>query len=394
VIVLPLFDREASTFIQPFLDNLIFVHGPPEILHSDAAPEFLSEALHLLTESTGISTTTTLGHAANANGTVEVFWRYWNRCMRLLPDDHYLQWPIFTSRICWAYNTAAHSSLGGISPYEIYHGVPARDSMTSALHSRALDDELEPDDLNDPTAFANAVKTSTSAFVQLARNHTDYIRSVTADRLNLHGHPRTFAIGDRVKVRVPPTHEQMLISGRRSSHISSWRGPCIITERLSTTAYKMTEESSSRTFERVVSNILPYRASSARSADVYEPMYSDPFVISEFIAIRDEPASAFYLAKVVSVSESEIVVHYFGCTTHNIARAVFRPAWHLPDTEIMKLAFIRPANNVPYSGTVQIDSLRNLLVARNLELTSASRLRRKSQKLLFPIHDELFIFDR
>jgi hypothetical protein len=45
VIVLPLDDREASTFIQPFLDRLVFIHGPPDILHSDAAPEFLSEAL-------------------------------------------------------------------------------------------------------------------------------------------------------------------------------------------------------------------------------------------------------------------------------------------------------------------------------------------------------------
>ena len=76
VIVLPLRDREASTFIRPFLDNLVFIHGPPETLHSDAAQEFLSEALRLLTESTGISTTTTLGHAANANGTIEVFWRF------------------------------------------------------------------------------------------------------------------------------------------------------------------------------------------------------------------------------------------------------------------------------------------------------------------------------
>ena len=62
VIVLPLTDREASTFIQPCLDKLVFVHGPPDILHSDAT--------------TRIRTTTTLGHAANANGTVEVFWRY------------------------------------------------------------------------------------------------------------------------------------------------------------------------------------------------------------------------------------------------------------------------------------------------------------------------------
>jgi transposase InsO family protein len=393
VIILPLHDREASTFIQPVLDRVIFVHGSPDILHSDAAPEFTGEALRLLTEAVGISTTTTLGHAANANGTVEVFWRYWNRCMRLLPDDLYLQWPVFASRICYAYNTASHTSLGGISPFEIYHGVPARDAFTGALHQRALDDELASADLNDPVALAEAVRISTTAFTLLARNHTDYVRTTTANRMNLHGHPRTYVVGDRVKIRVPPSHEQMLASGRKSSHITSWRGPCIIFERLSTTAYKMIEESTSRTFERVVSNILPYRATSVPIVTTFEPLYSDPFVVSEIIALRDEPNSLFYLANVVNVTDFEISVHYFDCTNRNISKAIFRPVWHLPDSEIMILSTSQPNGTIPYTGIIQLDSLRNLIVARDLEFTKKRQLRRKSQQVLFPVHDELFIFD-
>jgi hypothetical protein len=394
VIVLPLLDREATTFIQPFLDKLVFVHGPPNVLHSDAAPEFLSEALKLLAESTGIHTTTTLGHAANANGTVEVFWRFWNRCMRLLPDDHYLQWPLFTSRICWAYNTASHSSIGDLSPFEIYYGVPARDSITSDLHSRFIDDELDSVDLNDPLAFAIAVKESVSAFTLLAKNHSDFVRTSTAERLNLHGYPKTYVIGDLVKIRVPPTHEQMLMSGRRSSHISSWRGPCIITERLSTTAYKMTEQSSNRQFERVLSNILPYRATSIRSPIVYDPLYSEPFVISEIIAIRDEPNSSFYLAVVTDVNSDEIVLHYLGCTNHDISKAIFRFSWHLSSSNAIVLSNLAPAGTIAYTGTVRLESVRNLLVARNLELTSKLRLKKKSQKTLYHVYDELFVYNR
>jgi hypothetical protein len=394
VIVLPLVDREASTFIQPFLDKLVFVHGPPDILHSDAAPEFLSEALRLLTESIGISTTTTLGHAANANGSVEVFWRYWNRCMRLLPDDLYAIWPVFTSRICWAYNTAIHSSIGNVSPFEVYYGVPARDFITSGLHHRAIDDELDEVDLNDPSAFAIAVKVSVEAFTLLAKNHTDFVRQSTAERMNLHGYPKTYVVGDLVKIRVPPTHEQMLKSGRRSSHISSWRGPCIVTTRLSTTAYEMIEQSSGRQFERLISNMLPYRATSSRSAAVYVPIYSDPFLVDEFIAIRDEPNSPFYIAKVTDVTDVGICVHYYGCTNPDISRAIFRPAWHLPNSDVIILANSVPDGAVKYSGVIQFESLRNLLVARNLEMISSRRLRKKSQKLLFHIYDELFIFNR
>ena len=48
VVVIPLANREASTWLQPFLDRIVFTFGAPDVLHSDAAPEFLSEALALL----------------------------------------------------------------------------------------------------------------------------------------------------------------------------------------------------------------------------------------------------------------------------------------------------------------------------------------------------------
>jgi hypothetical protein len=102
VVVIPLKNREASTWIQPFLDRIVFTFGPPDVLHSDAAPEFLSEALALLAKACDIATTTTLAHNARGNGTIEIFWRFWNRCLRLLPDDHYSVWPVFASRICFA----------------------------------------------------------------------------------------------------------------------------------------------------------------------------------------------------------------------------------------------------------------------------------------------------
>ena len=392
-IVIPLADREATTFIQPFLDNLVFVHGPPDILHSDAAQEFLSEAMQLLANATDTHTTTTLGHNAKANGTIEIFWRYWNRALRILSDDHYLQWPAFASRICYAYNTAAHESLGNVSPYEIYFGCPARDPFTSAAQDRALDDELPALDLADPAELATAVRESAAAFSALARHHTDYVRSTTAERLNQFGHPKTYAIDDKVKIRLPPSHEEMVRTGRRSSHLASWRGPCTITTRISSTAYAMTEDATGRKFERVSSNILPYRATSVRRHADYDPVYSDPFVIGEIIAVRDEPASPFYLASVLAISAISIQVHYLGCTQADISRSVFRFCWHTILSNIIVLSDQQPARHVHYTGSINNDSLRNLLVARNLELTATRKLRKKSQRAIANVHDELFIFD-
>jgi hypothetical protein len=84
VVVIPLPNREVATWLQAFLDHIVFRFGPPLVLHSDAAPEFLSEALELLAKAADI-TTTTMVHYARGNGAIEVFWRFWNRCLRILP---------------------------------------------------------------------------------------------------------------------------------------------------------------------------------------------------------------------------------------------------------------------------------------------------------------------
>jgi hypothetical protein len=52
----------------------------------------------------------------------------------------------------------------------------------------------------------------------------------------------------------------MLETGRRAKHITAWRGPCTVTERLSTTAYAVVDDASQRRYERVISGLLPYRA--------------------------------------------------------------------------------------------------------------------------------------
>jgi hypothetical protein len=76
VVVIPLKDRQASTWLQPFLDRIVFTFGAPDVLHSDDAPEFISEALELLAKAADIKTTTTLGHNARGNATIEVWWRF------------------------------------------------------------------------------------------------------------------------------------------------------------------------------------------------------------------------------------------------------------------------------------------------------------------------------
>jgi hypothetical protein len=87
-----------------------------------------------------------------------------------------------------------------------------------------VDAELPAVDLTDPADFAKSVANSVAAFTAMAKHHADYEKTTTADRLNQHGRPHSYAVGDRVKIYAPPTHEQMLASGRRAKHLLAWRG--------------------------------------------------------------------------------------------------------------------------------------------------------------------------
>jgi hypothetical protein len=75
------------------------------------------------------------------------------------------------NRFVYAYNTAPHESLGGISPYEVYHGVAARNPFDTAVCSLATDAELPGGPLDDPAVFAAAVKIKTpaAAFTRLTK---------------------------------------------------------------------------------------------------------------------------------------------------------------------------------------------------------------------------------
>jgi hypothetical protein len=250
-------------------------------------------------------------------------------------------------------------------------------------------------DGEDAKLFALAIKTLTTAFIQLARNHDQYSKEETAARLNQSGFPRSFIIGFMVKARFPPTKTEMDATGRRSNHISAWRGPCRVVARLSPTTYKLVQLDTNREIERAIANLLPWKAQSrkkARNAQ-YDEDISTPFTIDEFIAVRDEPGSWFFLARVTGIAATAIVVHYYGTRSANLQLATFYPGWHLSTQNHIQLAFTQPEHHIRYTGILDFSSLNSLLVARKLTLTSVSRLSSKSRRMLMPVRDELFIFE-
>ena len=389
VVVIPLHSQAAAEFTPKFADAVLFSQGPPDIIHSDAAKVFLSTFQKCLVEVYGIHRTTSLGHNPTGNAMVEIFWRYWNRCMRLLSDEQIRHWPQYAARICFAHNTAIHDSISA-TPFELHHGVPARNPFAPALRPD-LDAVLPDADFGDPVQFAAAVRESVTAFTALARDHSNYVQRTTADRMNQHGFQRTYEVGDRVKVMVPPSAKQIEETGRPAKHLDSWRGPCEVIEKLSDTAYAVRELATNRRFERTVINLARYRAVTPGAPPSREPFV---FVPDEILAVRDHPQSDFYIATAVAATNDVLTVHYFGSRSGNLARAVFRRGWSHAQSRTITLSATHPAGCSPWTGELDIDALDVLIVARNLTLTSGHRLTAPSRIKLAPIANELHVFPR
>ncbi len=182
VTLIPLPDRQAHTLVPKLLDAIHFTRGSPDIIHSDDAPEFLSELMTALAAATGTLRTSTCGHNPQSNGEIESWWRFWNRAMRFLSPSDYLNWPRFSQRICFAYNSVAHESLGLISPFEMDHGTPPQlpfappdPLLTIPDHDQSPDPGPSPS----PEEFITALRTSVLAFHRFAITHKTFISQTT-----------------------------------------------------------------------------------------------------------------------------------------------------------------------------------------------------------------------
>jgi hypothetical protein len=380
------------------LDELHFRRGPPDVIHSDDAPEFLSELLDAIVAITGTQRTSTYGHNPQFNGEIESWWRFWNRAMRYLSPCQYLLWLLYAQRICFAYNSVPHDSLAQISPFEMDFGVPPKspfgppDPALLPLDPDASFPDLYPATSVSPEAFAAALRISLQAFHHMALSHKTFLATTTEERLNQHGTPTTFALNARVKIYVPPTHTQIVRTGRKSNHIVAWRGPCTITRILSDSSYEMTEDCSGRKFQRTIINIRPFRSSANPPAPHHDLVSAISLFPSTVIAVRDTPASAFHLANVTALTENLLSLHYYGTTNPSLDSAVFRLVWLAPDGRTV-LKDTRPArNHTAVTGEIDTADIPDLLVASHLILTSMGRLSRKSSRLLFHLREQLHIY--
>jgi hypothetical protein len=114
------------------------------------------------------------------------------------------------------------------------------------------------------------------------------------------------------------------------------------------------------------------------------------------VAVCDTPDSAFHLARLTAITETNASLHSLGTTNPRLDRAVFKLLWLSPANKTI-LKDTRPArNHLPITGKISVEGLPDLLVATHLSLTAAGRLSRPSSipTRLDPKKEKKFILVR
>ena len=118
----PLQSKEANEVAEHLLDIYI-EHGPPDILQSDQGPEFKG-VVKTICESLNVRIIRSAAYSPQTQGKDERSHRTWKEKIKfdLLKVNGDLNWAEYLQQYQQLYNESPHSSLGGLSPFEVYFG--------------------------------------------------------------------------------------------------------------------------------------------------------------------------------------------------------------------------------------------------------------------------------
>ena len=312
---LPTKTRSAREVVEVILREIININGVPAYLVSDDAKEFLGKIVQGFADALGIKRITTKPYNARGNAICEAAHRFLGQCLTRLSVDERKVWEKFCNEFSFAHNTAYHATLG-CTPFEVGHGAPAM-TLTSSL-------VYDADDAGDDVrGYYGRLRLSADTYRDIAAKCMLDAQNEQNARLNRGGRPRIYSLGDRVSIFFP---SHATGSDWKAKHKLSWRGPMRIVEATSNTAYVVEDEETGRRYERTVTNVAPYRPTSAVPRDGFKHE-QDRVQIGDMVAVKDDSASdEVWIARVLGVDADTVECHYWS-TTSSSNNAVFKPTY-------------------------------------------------------------------
>ena len=218
-----------NTSTETLLDCLVEMTarlGIPEEVLSDNGSNFVSKTMHQFCQLTGIYQIKTSPYHPQTDGMVERFNATMKRLLKKLTQKSIKEWDKCLPFVLWAYRGTVHSTTG-YSPFELLFGRTMKtpiDELAKYWKEKQGEKDIEVveylRDLGDKLEIVQGMATIKEKEAKLA--HKKYHDDKAIER--------SFNVGDYVLVFQP----------RRLSKLQNeWRGPVVITKKLTEVTYQV-----------------------------------------------------------------------------------------------------------------------------------------------------------
>jgi transposase InsO family protein len=136
----PLRAVTAHSVARAFVDQWVYVYGPPVSLLTENGPQFTAKFFQAACAELGISRVFTTAYHPQTNGQVERYNRTILDSLRAYVAKRHCDLDEYTSEVTFAYNCRVHSSLG-MHTFEL---TLSRPPLTLSLQAGPLKEEVTP----------------------------------------------------------------------------------------------------------------------------------------------------------------------------------------------------------------------------------------------------------
>ena len=198
---------------QKIADNLLDIyneHGPPEILQSDQGREF-EGVVKAICEALNVRIINSAAYSPQTQGKDERSHRTWKEKIKfdIVNCENDLNWVENLPEYQTLYNESSHSSLGFLTPFEVYFGRPSNRPKNKLFLGEKTDSEVPEENVDeanydDPTEEElNSLASDRVVLRQKALKSSNYAAEKMVKRKLKRQPPSLYYKGESVLLRIP-----------------------------------------------------------------------------------------------------------------------------------------------------------------------------------------------
>ena len=222
----PLKNIETATVAEALFGIWSRVGIPSEVL-TDQGTQFVGNVMEEVNRLLSIKHRTCTPYHPQANGLCEKFNGTLKHALRKLAVEKPKDWDRYIPALLFAYREVPQSSTG-FSPFELLYGRTVRGPMM-ILKALWTDEETD-EEVKTTYEYVTDLRNRLETVGRLARENLTIAQSRQAEYYDKKTKPRQFEVNDKVLLLLPEAHNKLQMR---------WKGPYIVTEKLSGLNYRI-----------------------------------------------------------------------------------------------------------------------------------------------------------